>query len=406
MPASIVVVVGGGYAAGQTVASLRQEGFIGRIVLIGSEAVPPYQRPPLSKAYLAGEVPLERLQIKDRNFYVQSDVDLRTGVTVTGIRLADRMVQMDDGEGLAFDHLVLATGSRARALKVVGADHPRLRYVRTIADVQAIRPHLVPDAKLVLIGGGYLGLEIATVARRLGMAVTVLEAAPHLLARVTSPVVGRFYQDLHRHHGVDIRCGLRVTRIEGEVDRPCVVTGDGQRIEADLVIASAGATPNVELALDAGLICNSGVVVDELCRSSVPGIYAAGDCAEHPSFVYNTQIRLESVPNAIEQGRTVAATICGKNRPNRQVPWFWSDQYDVKLQTAGLQRGHDQTVVRGDPAKRSFAVFYLRAGRLLAVDAINRPAEFSLAKAWIAGRVTIPADRLADDSVPAKQIAT
>lgn len=402
---SIVVVIGGGQAAAQTVASLRQEGFIGRIVLVSAEPFLPYQRPPLSKGFLAGEVPQERLQIRDGNFYRQSDIELRTGVTVRSVRLADRTVHMDDGDSLAFDHLVLATGSRARLLHAAGSDHPRLLYLRTLIDAQALRPLLVEGARLVLVGGGYIGLEIAAVARKLGIDVSVLEAAPQLLARVTSARVGTFYRDLHRAHGVEIRCDQVVSRIDGPAIRPRVITEQGERFEADVVVAGIGAVPNVELAEDAGLVCNHGIVVDEFCCTSVPGIYAAGDCTEQPAARHGSQVRLESVPNAIEQGRTVAATICGKQKPNRQVPWFWSDQYDVKLQTAGLQRGHDRQVVRGDPATRSFAVFYFRGDRLVSVDAINRPAEFSMARAWIAGDQAIAADRLADDSVPLKLIA-
>lgn len=406
MSGSIVVVVGGGQAAGQVVASLRQEGFIGRIVVVGREPVLPYQRPPLSKAYLVGEVTLERLLLKPRDFYVQADVDLRLGVDVTRIGLADRTLQMEDGSSLAFDSLVLATGSRPRPLNVVGADHPCLFYLRTLADVEAIRPRLTAGARLVLIGGGYIGLEIAAVARRIGLQVSVLEAAPQLLARVTGPEVGAFYGELHREHGVEVRCGVTVTGIEDHGGRPVVVSENAGRLQADLVIAGVGALPNLELARDAGLVCNHGIVVDEHCRTSVPGIYAAGDCTEQTSAIYNTQVRLESVPNAIEQARTVAATICGKSRPNRAVPWFWSDQYTVKLQSAGLQRGYDQAVLRGDPATRSFAVFYLRAGRLLAVDAINRSAEFALAKSWIAERRLVERERLADDAVAAKQLVS
>lgn len=406
MPVSIVVVVGGGQAAGQVVGSLRQEGFIGRIVLIGSEPEPPYQRPPLSKAYLAGELPPERLLIRPRDYYVQADVELRLGVIVTRVRLADRTLEMDDGSSLAFDHLVLATGSRPRTLCIAGAEHPRLYYMRTKADIHAIRPRLLAGARLVLIGGGYIGLEVAAVARRIGMRVSVLEAAPQLLARVTGPVVGEFYRGLHQQQGVDVRCGVTVTGIEDENGCPVVVMAAGDRIGADLVIAGVGALPNLELARDAGLVCNHGIVVDEHCRTSVPGVYAAGDCTEQPSSIYHTHIRLESVPNAIEQARTVAATICGRSRPNRAVPWFWSDQYDVKLQSAGLQRGYDQTVTRGDPSRRSFAVYYLREGRLLAVDAINRPAEFAMAKAWIADRAVIAAERLANEALSVKQIAS
>lgn len=400
-----IVIVGGGQAAAQAVASLRQEGFIGRIVLVGSEPELPYQRPPLSKGYLSGETAPERLPIRDRAFYQHSDIEVRVGVTVTGIRLADRTVQMDNGESLGFDDLVLTTGSRPKPLNAVGADHPRLFQLRTLADVRAIQRHFVAGARLVLVGGGYIGLEVAATARKLGVQVCVLEAAPQLLARVTGPVVGDFFRGLHRQHGVDVRCRTTVTRIEGPADQPSVVTHDGERITADLIIAGIGAVPNIELAIDAGLICNHGIVIDEFCRTSVPGIYAAGDCTEQSSPLYSGQIRLESVPNAIEQARTMAATICGKPRANSPVPWFWSDQYDVKLQSAGLSHRHDRFVVRGDPAQRSFATFYFHRDRLIAVDAINRPAEFSLAKAWIAERRILSPDRLADDATPAKSIA-
>lgn len=406
MPVSIAVVVGGGQAAGQVVASLRQDGFIGRVVLISAEPLPPYQRPPLSKAYLAGELPQERLLIKSRDFYVQSDVELRLGVSVSRIRLADRTLELDDDSSLAFDHLILATGSRPRILEVEGADHPRLFYLRTLADVHALQPLFFRGARLAIIGGGYIGLEVAAVARKIGVEVAVIEAAPHLLARVTGPIVGGFYRDLHEGQGVDVRCCATVTRIEDVDGRPVVVMDEGERVQADLVIAGVGALPNLELARDAGLVCNHGIVVDEHCRTSEPGIYAAGDCTEQPSSIYSTQIRLESVPNAIEQARTVAATICEKSRPNRAIPWFWSDQYDVKLQSAGLLRGYDQAVMRGDPSQRSFAVYYLRTGRLLAIDAINRPAEFALAKAWIADRMLIAPERLADEAIPIKQIAS
>ena len=406
MPVSIVVVIGGGHAAGQVVTSLRQEGFLGRIVLIGDEPVPPYQRPPLSKTFLAGEMPPERLLLKSRDFYLQSDVELRLGVRVRCVRLADRTVELEDGSTLAFDHLVFATGSRPRTLGAEGAGHPRVYCLRTLADAQALRPLMRPGIRLMLIGGGYIGLEIAAVANALGLQVCVLEATPQLLSRVAGAAVGAFYRDLHCQYGVEVRCNTSVRRIEDKGGYPVAVLNDGDRIEADAVVVGIGALPNLELARDAGLVCNHGIVVDEHCRTSVPGVYAAGDCTEQPSMLFDAQIRLESVPNAIEQGRTVAATICGKDRPNRAVPWFWSDQYDVKLQSAGLQRGHDQAVMRGSPARRSFAIYYLRSGRLLAIDAINRPAEFALAKAWIAQRRVVEPAWLADDAVPIKQIVS
>ena len=311
---------------------------------------------------------------------------------------------LSDGQTLVYDHLVFATGGRPRQLSCAGADHPRVHYFRNIADVQAIRPHLQAGARLVLIGGGYIGLEIAAIASKLGLLVTVLEAMPALLARVTCPEVAAFYQREHEQQGVDIRCGAMVDGIEGNAEQLRVITRDGSTFDADLVIAGIGLLPNVELALASGLICDDGILVDELCRASMPGVYAAGDCTRHPSSVYGAMLRLESVPNAIEQGKTVAATICGKSKPYRQVPWFWSDQYDIKLQTAGLSRGHDQVVLRGKQESRSFAAFYLRDGRLLAVDAINRPIEFTLSKAWIAERQHMTPERLADETIAPKDL--
>ena len=404
MSRSSVVIVGGGQAAAQVAVSLRQEGFAGRIVVIGAERYLPYQRPPLSKAFLGGKVTEERLQIRGASFYEQSDIEIRTGVFVEQIRQADRTVELEGGESIPYDDLVIATGCRPRQLDVPGADHPHLLYLRTLADSQELRRLAQPRSKLVLIGGGYIGLEIASTARTLGMGVTILEVAPQLLSRVTSPAVGAFYQQLHQAHGVEIRCGEVVTGIEGPDNRPCVTTSSGLQVEADVVVAGVGAIPNVRLAVEAGVECNVGILVDQQCRTSIPNIYAAGDCTEQSSAQYNTRIRLESVPNAIEQGRTIAAAICGKPLPARQVPWFWSDQYDVKLQTVGLHRGHDVQVMRGEPGQRSFAVYYLHGQRLLAMDAINRPAEFSLAKAWIAEGISIPLDRLVDDSIPPKMI--
>ena len=400
-----VVVVGAGQAGGQAVGSLRSEGFSGRIVLVGSEPVLPYQRPPLSKAFLAGTLPLERLFIKPPAFYDKARVEVMLGVCVVDFDAGQRRVRFDDGRELAFDHLLLTTGGRPRLLDCPGADHPRLHYLRTVADVEGIRAELRPGARLVLIGGGYIGLEIAAVAAQLGLVVTVLEAAPTVLARVTSPTVARFFERVHRQAGVTIRCSTTVVGIEGDSSLSRVVTSNGERIDADVVIAGIGLLPNVQLAEEAGLDCDNGIIVDETCRTSTPGIFAAGDCTQHPSAVYECKLRLESVHNAIEQAKTAAKAICGTSEPYRQVPWFWSDQYDLKLQTAGLHRGYDQVVMRGDPDSRSFAAFYLRDGRLLAVDAINRPAEFMVAKLLIAQCAVIAPDRLVDERIAAKELA-
>ncbi|WP_439641915.1 NAD(P)/FAD-dependent oxidoreductase [Nevskia sp.] len=405
MSVGTVVIVGGGQAACQAAVSLRQEGYAGRIVMIGDEAVLPYQRPPLSKAYLAGQLAVERLFLRPPAFYEQQKIEVQLGRTASRIDVIGRQVELDNGERIDFDQLVLATGGRPRKLACPGAEHSRLFYLRDVRDVAAIQAQLKPGARIALVGGGYIGLEIAAVARKLGLDVTVLEAAPSLLARVTCPQVANFYQREHEAHGVKIRCGVMVNGIAGDESHPAVLTADGQRIEADFIVAGIGLLPNVELAMAAGLVCDNGIIVDDECRTSVPGVYAAGDCAQHPSAVYHTRLRLESVPNAIEQGKTTAAAICGKSKPYRQVPWFWSDQYDIKLQTAGLNRGYDEVVIRGAPESRSFAAWYLRDGRLLAVDAINRPAEFTLAKSWIAEGLHIPSERLSDETIAVKSLA-
>ncbi len=339
------LILGGGQAGAQAAASLRQEGFGGRILLIGAEPLLPYQRPPLSKAFLAGELPKERLLIKPEAFYRQADVEPVLGVVATALDVQARHLTLDDGQRRAFDQLLLATGGRPRQLDCPGADHPRLHYLRTVADVERLRRHFRAGARLVITGAGYIGLEVAAVAAKHGLRVTVLEAAPRALARVTSPEVSEFFQRIHAEAGVEIRCNTAVARIEG-----------------------------------------------------------SGDCTNHPNAIYGCRFRLESVHNAIEQAKAAAATMAGKHKPYAQVPWFWSDQYDIKLQTAGMNRGYDSVVVRGDPATRSFAVFYLLGKRLLAVDAINRPAEFIAARTLIPRQGTVDAARLADDAVPVKDL--
>ncbi|MBK8131898.1 MAG: oxidoreductase [Gammaproteobacteria bacterium] len=399
-----VLVLGGGQAGAQAAASLRQEGFGGRILLIGAEPLLPYQRPPLSKAFLAGELPRERLLIKPEAFYRQADIEPMLGVAATALDVQARHLSLDDGRRLAFDRLLLATGGRPRPLDCPGADHSRLHYLRTVADVEHLRRHFHTGARLVIIGAGYIGLEVAAVAARHGLRVTVLEAAPRALARVTSPEVSGFFQRIHAEAGVEIRCNTGVARIDGSADLARVITGDGAGLDADLVLAGIGLLPNVELAQSAGIACDNGILVDELGNTSAAGILAAGDCANHPNAIYGCRFRLESVHNAIEQAKTAAATMAGKHKPYAQVPWFWSDQYDIKLQTAGMNRGYDSVVVRGDPATRYFAVFYLLGERLLAVDAINRPAEFIAARTLIPRRAAVDATRLADDAVPVKDL--
>jgi 3-phenylpropionate/trans-cinnamate dioxygenase ferredoxin reductase subunit len=403
-----VAIVGGGQAGAQSAVSLRQEGFTGRIVLIGDEPVLPYQRPPLSKSYLAGELARERLFIKPAAFYEKVNIEHMLGETVSAINPSEQLITLASEQTLHYNHLILATGGRVRTMPCPGADHPSVNYLRTLADVEAMQDKFTEGTRLVVIGGGYIGLETAAVAVKHGLKVTLLVARPTPLGRVTSPDVGKFFEDIHRQAGVTLCCDTEVTAIEddsGDGKAVAVVTCSAHRVLADMVVVGIGLLPNVELAESAGVTCNDGILVDEYGRTSVDNIYAAGDCANHPNPIYQRRMRLESVQNAVDQGKTVAATICGKDKPYAQVPWFWSDQYELKLQTAGINSGYDQTVLRGDPANRSFAVFYLREGRLLAVDAINRPAEFVVARNIISKGLTVSAERLQDESIPAKALA-
>lgn len=373
-------------------------------MLIGAEPHLPYQRPPLSKGFLAGTVAPERLLLRQADFYERSEVETMLDTVVTALDLEGRTVRLDDGGEQAFDRLLLATGGRPRLLSCAGADHPRVHYLRTMAQVEALRAWFSPGKRVVLVGGGYIGLEIAAVAARMGLAVTVVEAAPNVLSRVTCTEVASFFERVHRRAGVEILCDAAVEAIEDDHGAAVVVASDGRRVHADLVVAGIGLIPNTALAESAGLACDNGILVDENCCTSVASVFAAGDCTRHPSELYGRSLRLESVHNAIEQGKTAAASICGVSRPYRQVPWFWSDQYDLKLQTAGISQGYDRVVMRGDPETGSFAAIYLKDDRVLAVDAINRPAEFSVGKSLVHARAKIAPERLADDSAPLKAL--
>lgn len=408
MTTETVVIVGGGQAGAQAAVSLRQEGFAGRVVLIGDEPVLPYQRPPLSKTYLAGELARERLFVKPAAFYEKVDIEHILGETVGAIDSSQQLVSLQSGKTLHYDHLILATGGRVRELDCPGASHPQVHYLRTLADVEAMQDKFTAGARIVVIGGGYVGLETAAVAVKHGLKVALLVARPTPLGRVTSPEVGKFFESVHREAGVTLCCNTGVVSIEddaGDGQVAAVVTDSGYRVLADMVVVGIGLLPNVELAASAGVASDNGILVDEYGRTSIDNIYAAGDCANHPNPIYQRRLRLESVQNAVDQGKSVAATICGKDKPYAQVPWFWSDQYDLKLQTAGINTGYDQAVVRGEITSRSFAVFYLREGRLLAVDAINRPAEFVVARNILSKGLVVSAERLQDESIPAKALA-
>jgi 3-phenylpropionate/trans-cinnamate dioxygenase ferredoxin reductase component len=399
-----LVVVGAGQAAAQLIASLAHDGGLGTVVLLGDEPHLPYQRPPLSKKFLAGEITLDRLFVKPQAFYDQAGVELRLGVRAERIDRGAKAVELADGSRLAYATLVLATGSQPRRLPLPGAELDGVLYLRTVADVTAIRSRFAPGQSLVVVGGGYIGLELAAVAVKHGLAVTVLEQAPRLMARGVGAVVSQFYADLHRQESVRIVTDAKVLGFEGK-DKVTRVACEGADHAADIVVVGVGAAPNVALAEAAGLATADGVIVDAQCRTEDPAIYAIGDCASQFNDLAGRRLRLESVHHALEQGRIAAAAIAGKPVPAVQVPWFWSDQYDVKLQMSGLSAGHDQAVVRGDPEHgRSFAVFYLREGKLIAVDAINRAPEFMLSKQLIAQGARLDPKRLADERVAVKDL--
>ncbi|MGB0954669.1 MAG: NAD(P)/FAD-dependent oxidoreductase [Panacagrimonas sp.] len=403
---SSVVIVGAGQAAGETASELRKLGYEGRIRIFGEEAQPPYKRPPLSKAYLAGAVQDEALFVMRGPQMEKFNIEFVGNARVSAIDRAAKTISLENGASESYDKLVLATGGRARLLPIENADAPNVFPLRTIADVQAIRPHCVEGKRLVIVGGGFIGLEVAAIALKLGLKVTVLEGLPRVLARVTVPQMSSFFERVHRQAGVDLRTGAQVSAFEGN-PVTAVTLADGSRIEADFIVLGIGLTANVELAQACGLDVDNGIVVDEFTRTSDPDIHAAGDCTNHPSEFLGKRVRLESVQNAMEQGRAVARNLMGRDAPYKTVPWFWSDQYDLKLQMVGVSGEHDDMVIRGNPeAERSFAVFYLKQGRLIAADAVSRPQEFMFAKKLVSqGSVVDPA-RLADESLSMKEIAS
>ncbi len=402
---SNVVIVGAGHAAGQVVATLKQKEFEGQIYLIGEEEYLPYQRPPLSKKYLAGELPPERLHFKADNFYEEPNIEVHLNTKVDQIDRAMKVVRTDGGAEYPYDNLVLSLGAHPRHVDMPGAALSGVHYLRTIQDVDAIREQMIPGCRLVIVGAGYIGLEVAAVAVQLGLDVAVVEMLDRVMSRVVSDSVSKFYQKEHTDHGVKLYLSTDIRDFSGDGSVHAVDFCDGSRIAADLVIIGIGVVPNTDLATNAGLEVSDGIVVDDRCRTSDPDIYAVGDCTYHPNDLLGHPIRLESVHNAVEQAKTAAANVCGEDQRYAQVPWFWSDQYDLKLQIAGLSQGYGQTIIRGDPSKRSFSCLYLNDGRLIAVDAINKPKDFIQSKKLIADRAVIDTSLLADSTVELKDMA-
>ena len=378
-----IVIVGGGHAAGQAAASIRQEGFDAELILIGAEPHIPYQRPPLSKQYLAGEQPLDKVLLRPEKFYVDRTIDLRTGITVENIDRDGQFVACSDGSLVAYAQLLLATGSRALRPDLPGIDLGGVHTLRSIADVDKIRTDMENASHLVIIGGGYIGLEVASVAKSKDMQVTILEMEDRILQRVTHPAMSTFYHELHRAKGVNIKTSSRVTAFVGEGWVNEVVCADGTSVDADLVIVGVGVVPNVELAAEAGLACDNGIVVDERCATGDSAIFAAGDCTNHPHKLLDRRLRLESVPNAMEQSRVAASNLTGGDKKYASIPWFWSDQYDLKLQMVGFSSDADESITRGAPETHEFAMFHYKSGKIIAAEAVNSPREFLVAKQLI-----------------------
>jgi 3-phenylpropionate/trans-cinnamate dioxygenase ferredoxin reductase component len=403
-----VVIVGAGHGGAQAAMALRQNGFAGSIRMIGRESEPPYERPPLSKEYLARDKPFERLYIRPLQFWADKQIDLMLGSEVLAVDAEAKTVTLGDGESVAYGSLIWATGGDPRRLTCAGADLVGVHAVRTRADVDQMMRELDAGARrAVVIGGGYIGLEAAAVLIKLGCAVTLLEALPRVLARVAGEPLSAFFEAEHRAHGVDLHTGAMVDYIVGAEGR---VTGvqlaDGNVLPADLVIVGIGIVPAVAPLLAAGAEGGNGVMVDDVCRTSLPDIYAIGDCAAHTSaFAEGAVIRLESVQNANDMATTAAKAICGAPAAYYATPWFWSNQYDLKLQTVGLSTGHDAAVLRGDPATRSFSVIYLKAGRVIALDCVNMVKDYVQGRKLVEAGAHIAPELLADAAVPLKEMA-
>ena len=400
-----IIIIGAGQAGGETAQRLRQVGFTGDITLIGEEVAAPYQRPPLSKAYLKGDLDMDRLLLRPASVYAKENIALLSRIRAVWIDRSNRKVRIEGGRELPYDALVLATGAKPRKLPLVGADLDGVHLFRTVADVDAVRERFTAGKRLIVIGAGFIGLEVAAVARQCGLDVTVVETAVRPLARVTSPEVAGFFLDEHTRQGVRFVLGGQPAVIKGQEYVTGVGLSDGGELPADLVIAGIGITPDVALAEQCGLKVENGIVTDRHCRTSDENIFAIGDCAARPMTHFAERMcRLESVHNAVEGAKIVAAALTGAKPHAEEAPWFWSDQYDLKLQIAGLFQGYDHVIFRGVMADRAFAAFYYKDERLIAVDAVNRPGEYLGAKLLIQTGRTLAPDVIADTSRPMKEL--
>ena len=393
-----LVVIGGGQAAIQCVASLRKEGYSGSITLVGEENHLPYQRPPLSKGFLSGSTESDRLYLKKIEFFQENSIQLNLGVTANRIDRDNCIVNLSDGKSIGYDKLVLATGSRVRKLKFPGSDLEGINYLRGIDDAESLKDGLLKSKNLVIVGAGYIGLEVAAVATEFDTKITVIEMADRVMNRTVDPIISDYYQELHSKNGVDFILNESLERVDGNKTVEQVICSGGSSIEADILVIGAGVIPNIELAEESGLSCDNGICVDEYGQTEDAKVFACGDCTNHPNEKLNRRLRLESVHNAMEQSKTVATSVMGNRTAYNQIPWFWSDQYDHKLQIIGLSGDHDEVLIRGNQEESKFMLFYLKGEELIAVDAVNNPKEFLICRKLVENKVKISSDDILNQS--------
>ena len=397
------VIIGAGHAGGMTAISLRQRQYQGSITLIGEENFLPYQRPALSKGFLAGEIEEKRLYLKSQDYFDKNNIRIIRNCKVVAIDRNNKTVLLENQKQLGYEKLVIATGSIVNKLKT-SSKETDLYYLRTIRDSLKIREKLRSKNKITIIGAGYIGLEIASIATKKNLEVSVLELENRVMGRVVSAEVSDFFQKKHQSEGVEFKFNTSITDIEDRGKQKRIICSDGSFFNTDVVVIGVGIKPNIELAKSSGLECDNGIIVDEIGRTSDHHIFAVGDCSNHPNNIFKQRLRLESVQNAVEQAKSIAASIAGSHKPYQEVPWFWSDQYNIKLQIAGISQDHDHLVVRGYPEEEKFAVFYQKEKRLIAVDAINSPREFMVGKKWIAKQAQIPFELIRNMDVDLKKI--
>ncbi len=393
-----LVVVGGGQAAIQCIASLRKEGYSGSITLVGEENHLPYQRPPLSKGFLSGSTGSDRLYLKKIEFFQENSIQLKLGVTAKNIDRDKCLVHLSDDKSISYDKLVLATGSRVRKLKFPGSDLEGINYLRGIDDAESLKDGLLKSKNLVIVGAGYIGLEVAAVATEFDTKITVIEMADRVMNRTVDPIISDYYQELHSKNGVDFILNESLEKVDGDKAVEQVICSGGSSIQADILVIGAGVIPNIELAEESELNCDNGISVNEYGQTEDSKIFACGDCTNHPNEKLNRRLRLESVHNAMEQSKTVATSVMGNRTAYNQIPWFWSDQYDHKLQIVGLSGDHDEVLIRGNQEESKFMLFYLKGEELIAVDAVNNPKEFLICRKLVENKVKISSDDILNQS--------